>query len=223
MLENIEAIIFDLDGTLVDSMWVWTAIDDEFLGKYGLTQPENFHEGMEGKSYSETAAYFLELFPNLPHTLEELMEEWYEMAYEKYANELILKKGAFDFLQEVHQRGIKLGIATSNKRELAEAVLRSTKVLPLFDSIWTSCEAKAGKPAPDVYLRVAQSLQVEAKRCLVFEDVPNGILAGVNAGMKVCAVEDDFSKNQDEKKRALAEYYIKDYEDIKNNTYEVLK
>ena len=99
MLENIEAIIFDLDGTLVDSMWVWTAIDDEFLGKYGLTQPENFHEGMEGKSYSETAAYFLELFPNLPHTLEELMEEWYGMAYEKYANELILKKGAFDFLQ----------------------------------------------------------------------------------------------------------------------------
>ena len=184
MLENIEAIIFDLDGTLVDSMWVWTAIDDEFLGKYGLTQPE---------------------------------------AYEKYANELILKKGAFDFLQEVHQRGIKLGIATSNKRELAEAVLRSTKVLPLFDSIWTSCEAKAGKPAPDVYLRVAQSLQVEPKRCLVFEDVPNGILAGVNAGMKVCAVEDDFSKNQDEKKRALADYYIKDYEDIKNNTYEVLK
>ena len=50
---------------------------------------------------------FLELFPNLPHTLEELMEEWYGMAYEKYANELILKKGAFDFLQEVHQRGIK--------------------------------------------------------------------------------------------------------------------
>ena len=223
MLEQIKAVIFDLDGTLVDSMWVWTAIDDEFLGKYGLTQPENFHEGMEGNSYSETAAYFLELFPNLPHTLEELMEEWYGMAYEKYANELILKKGAFDFLQEVHQRGIKLGIATSNKRELAEAVLRSTKVLPLFDSIWTSCEAKAGKPAPDVYLRVAQSLQVEPKRCLVFEDVPNGILAGVNAGMKVCAVEDDFSKNQDEKKRALADYYIKDYEDIKNNTYEVLK
>ena len=123
----------------------------------------------------------------------------------------------------IYQRGIKLGIATSNKRELAEAVLRSTKVLPLFDSIWTSCEAKAGKPAPDVYLRVAQSLQVEPKRCLVFEDVPNGILAGVNAGMKVCAVEDDFSKNQDEKKRALADYYIKDYEDIKNNTYEVLK
>ncbi len=223
MLENIEAIIFDLDGTLVDSMWIWTAIDEQFLEKYELTQPENFHEGMEGKSYSETAEYFLQLFPELPHTLDELMEEWYEMAYEKYANELVLKKGAFSFIQEARQRGIKLGIATSNKRELAEAVLSSTKVLSLFDAIWTSCEAKAGKPAPDVYLKVAGSLQVAPKHCLVFEDVPNGILAGVNAGMKVCAVEDDFSKKQTDKKRALADYYIKDYEDIKNNTYEVLK
>lgn len=223
MLENIEAVIFDLDGTLVDSMGIWTAIDEEFLGKYHLTQPENFHEGMEGKSYSETAAYFLKLFPMLPHTLEELMEEWYGMAYEKYAKELTLKKGAYVFLQEIHQKGIKLGLATSNKRELAEAVLRSTKVLPLFDSIWTSCEAKAGKPAPDVYLKVAETLQVDPNHCLVFEDVPNGILAGINAGMKVCAVEDNFSKNQNRKKRALADYYINDYDDIKNNTYEVLK
>lgn len=223
MLESIEAVIFDLDGTLADSMWVWTAIDEAFLDKYGLTQPENFHEGMEGKSYSETAAYFLELFPELTQTLEELMDEWYEMAYEKYSNEVCLKEGAAEFLQDLKGKGIKLGIATSNKRELAESVLKAQKVFELFDSIWTSCEAKAGKPAPDVYLKVAESLQVEPKHCLVFEDVPNGILAGLNAGMKVCAVEDDFSENQTEKKRALADYYIKNYKDIKNNTYEVLR
>lgn len=223
MLEGIEAVIFDLDGTLADSMWVWTAIDEAFLGKYGLTQPENFHEGMEGKSYSETAAYFLELFPELTQTLEELMDEWYEMAYEKYASGIVLKEGASDFLGELKRKGIKLGIATSNKRELAEAVLKSQKVFELFDSIWTSCEAKAGKPAPDVYLKVAESLEVDPEHCLVFEDVPNGILAGLNAGMKVCAVEDAFSKNQTEKKKALADYYIKNYKDIKNNTYEVLK
>lgn len=223
MLEGIEAVIFDLDGTLADSMWVWTAIDEEFLGKYNLTQPENFHEGMEGKSYSETAAYFLELFPELTQTLEELMDEWYEMAYEKYADEIVLKEGAADFLRELKRKRIKLGIATSNKRELAEAVLKSQKVFEMFDSIWTSCEAKVGKPAPDVYLKVAKSLEVDPKHCLVFEDVPNGILAGLNAGMKVCAVEDAFSENQTEKKKVLADYYIKKYKDIKNNTYEVLK
>lgn len=222
MLKDIDAIIFDIDGTLVDSMHVWTDIDDIFLEKYHLEEPENFHEGMEGKSYSETAQYFLDLFPQLPHTKQELEDEWHEMAFEIYTKELQLKKGAYDFIVSMHNAGIKLGIATSNSRDLAEGLLKNNAVWPYLDSVWTSDEAKAGKPAPDVYLKVAESLGVEPERCLVFEDVPNGILAGKNAGMKVCAVEDPFSKAQEKRKRELADYYIQDYNDIKNNTYEVL-
>ena len=222
MLRNIDAIIFDIDGTLVDSMHVWTDIDDIFLEKYHLEEPENFHEGMEGKSYSETAQYFLDLFPELPHTKEELEAEWHEMAFEIYTKELELKTGAYEFIFAMHTAGIKLGIATSNSRDLAEGLLMNTGVWQYLDAVWTSDEAKAGKPAPDVYLRVAESLGVEPSRCLVFEDVPNGILAGKNAGMKVCAVEDPFSKPQEALKRQLADYYIQDYDDIKNNTYEVL-
>lgn len=222
MLENIKALIFDLDGTLVDSMWVWTAIDEDFLEKYNLTEPKYFREGMEGKSYSETAQYFLDIFPELPQTLEELMQEWNEMAYDKYVKEVHLKEGVFDFLHDMHEKGIKLGIATSNQRELAEVNLKANHVFELFDSIWTTCEVKAGKPSPDVYLKVAEELEIQPEHCLVFEDVPMGILAGKNAGMRVCAVEDEFSKPQEEKKRSLADYYIKDYYDIKNNTYEVL-
>ena len=222
MLTNIDAVIFDIDGTLVDSMHVWTDIDDIFLEKYHLEEPENFHEGMEGKSYSETAQYFLDLFPELPHTKQELEDEWHEMAFEIYTKELQLKKGAYDFIVDMHKTGIKLGIATSNSRDLAEGLLMNTGVWQYLDAVWTSDEAKAGKPAPDVYLKVAESLGVKPERCLVFEDVPNGILAGINAGMKVCAVEDPFSKPQEERKRELADYYIQDYDDIKNNTYEVL-
>ena len=222
MLKNIDAIIFDIDGTLVDSMHVWTDIDDIFLEKYQLIEPDNFHEGMEGKSYSETAEYFLELFPQLPHTKKELEEEWHEMAFEIYTKELQLKKGAYEFILDMHMKGMKLGIATSNSRDLAEGFLKNTEVWEYMDSVWTSDEAKAGKPAPDVYLKVAASLGVRPDRCLVFEDVPNGILAGKNAGMMVCAVEDPFSKQQEKRKRELADYYIQDYDDIKNNTYEVL-
>lgn len=223
MLEKIKAIIFDIDGTLMDSMWVWTKIDDIFLEKYHLTEPEGFHEGMEGKSYSETAQYFLELFPELHHfTADEIMNQWHEMAYELYCTQVQLKKGAHEFLYSMHEKGIKLGVATSNKRELALAGLKANGVLEVFDSIWTSCEAGKGKPAPDVYLKVAEELQVAPEYCLVFEDVSMGIMAGKNAGMKVCAVEDDFSRIQREKKRELADYYIQDYDDIKNKTYEVL-
>lgn len=222
MLINTDAIIFDIDGTLIDSMWVWTNIDDMFLEKYNLTEPSDFHEGMEGKSYSETAQYFLDVFPELPHTREELEEEWHQMAYDIYTKEIQLKKGAYEFILQMRKEGKKLGIATSNSRDLAEGVLANNNVLQYFDSVWTSDEAKAGKPAPAVYLRVAESLGVKPEKCLVFEDVPNGILAGKNAGMKVCAVEDSFSKPQEDTKRKLADYFIKDYDDIKNNTYEVL-
>lgn len=222
MLNNIDAIIFDIDGTLIDSMWVWTDIDDKFLEKYNLVEPEGFHEGMEGKSYSETAQYFLDLFPTLPHTREEIEAEWHQMAFEIYTTKIQLKKGAYAFIKSMYDAGIKLGIATSNARDLAEGVLINNKVFDYFHSIWTSDEAKAGKPAPDVYLKVAESLGVIPERCLVFEDVPKGIMAGKHAGMKVCAVEDVFSKPQEVLKRELADYYIQDYDDIKNKTYEVL-
>ena len=222
MLKDIEAIIFDVDGTLIDSMWIWTDIDELFLEKYNLEKPEGFHEGMEGMSYSETAQYFLDLFPSLPHTREELEEEWYDMAYEIYTTQMELKKGAYEFIKAMHEKGIKLGIATSNNRELAEGTLKNNKVFEYMGSIWTSCEAGAGKPNPAVYLNVAKDLGVSPEKCLVFEDVSNGILAGKYAGMKVCAVDDAFSRNQEDKKRQLADYYIQDYDDIKNNTYEVL-
>lgn len=214
MLEQIEAIIFDIDGTLADSMWIWTNIDDLFLAKYNLKEPEGFHKGMEGKSYSETAQYFLDLFPELPHTRQELEDEWHEMAFELYTKELHLKKGAYAFIQKMHEQGVKLGIATSNSRELAEGVLKNNGVLEYFDAVWTADEAMAGKPAPDVYLKAAESLQVAPERCLVFEDVPNGILAGKRAGMKVCAVDDPFSKPQEALKRELADYYIQDFDEV---------
>lgn len=222
MLDNIKAVLFDLDGTLCDSMWVWTAIDDDYIEKYNLTEPEDFHEGMEGLSYTETAEYFLKVFPDLPKTVEDLKREWYEMAIQKYAQEVTLKEGAKNFLQYLKAHDISVGIATSNDRKLVEAFLEGQEATHLIDTISTSCEAKKGKPAPDVYLIAANNLQVAPENCLVFEDVPMGILAGKNAGMKVCAVEDWFSAAQREKKKELADYYICHYDEILNHTFEVL-
>lgn len=222
LLKDIDACIFDFDGTLVDSMWVWTAIDREYFRKYSLSAPDSFHEGMEGMSYSEVAQYFVDLFPSLPLTREEIMEEWTRMAYEKYITEVPPKEGLKEFLTALRSQGKKLGIATSNTRELVEDTLKALGIAELFDTVRSACEVQKGKPAPDVYLLAASDLNAEPSRCLAFEDVPMGILAGKNAGMKVCAVEDDFSKKQAESKRELADYYIQDYRDIKNGTYEVL-
>lgn len=222
MLDGIDAVIFDMDGTLIDSMWIWPSIDEVYLKKYNLVEPENFHEDIEGMSYTEVSQYFIEAFPTLSCTQQEIMDEWTEMARERYMNEAPLKKGAREFILEMRRQGKKIGIATSNGRILVEDTLKALEAAELFDVVRTACEVAKGKPAPDVYLLAAKDMEVDPGRCLVFEDVPMGILAGKNAGMKVCAVDDEFSRYQEEKKRSLADYYIYSYDDIKNETYEVL-
>ncbi|WP_330581373.1 HAD family phosphatase [Murimonas intestini] len=221
ILDNIKAVIFDLDGTLVDSMWMWKDIDIEYLGKYHLSLPESLQQDIEGMSFTETAAYFKENFA-LPRTLEEIKQDWMDMAYEKYRYHVPLKPGAGHFLEDMHSRDIRMGIATSNGRGLVDAVLEARKLGGYFHSVCTACEVAKGKPSPDIYLKVASDLDVKPENCLVFEDIPMGILAGKNAGMSVCAVEDEFSAHQRDKKRAWADYYIETYDDIYTNTYEVL-
>ena len=223
MLENKKAVIFDLDGSLVDSMWIWPEVDVQYMEKYNLTAPVDFHKAIEGMSYTETAQYFLDTFPTLPCTLDDVRREWRDMTYELYTTRVPLKPGALGFLEDMRKRGIALGIATSTARELVDAALKALGVDTFFKSVRTSCEVSAGKPAPDVYLKVAKDLQVRPQECLVFEDVPRGIEAGKNAGMEVCAVDDLFSRPDEAEKKKLADYFIYDYYDIPNHTYEICR
>lgn len=218
MLENKKAVIFDLDGSLVDSMWMWREIDIEFLGARGMELPEDFQQKIEGMSFTETALYSIERF-GLTESVEELKEIWNGMALDKYSHEVGFKPGAEHFLKHCKALGIPMGIATSNSRELVQAVSDSLGLDKYIDVVVTACEVNRGKPAPDVYLKAAEKLNVPPKDCLVFEDVPAGILAGKNAGMTVCAVEDIYSLDLTEEKRRLADYYITDYIQVLEHTY----
>lgn len=213
MLEGIKAVIFDLDGTLVDSMWMWKEIDIEFLGRYGYECPDDLQSVIQGMSFSETAVYFKERF-KLSMTLHEIKEIWVQMSIEKYRSEVPLKAGVEPFLAYLRSMNIRTGIATSNGRDMVDAVLMSLNVDRLFDRVTTACEVASGKPSPDIYLKVAADLCVKPEDCLVFEDIPAGILAGKRAGMRVCAIEDEFSLNLTKEKKELADYYIKDYEEL---------
>ena len=115
-----------------------------------------------------------------------------------------------------------MGIATSSSRELLDTAMEALGLSGYMDYCLTSCEAGAGKPAPDIYLKVARELGADPKECLIFEDTPTGMQAGINAGSKVCAVEDNFSKSRKELIFQLADYYIESYDDILNGTYQVL-
>ena len=210
MLQDIKAVIFDLDGSLVDSMWMWRAIDIEYLGRFGIPLPEDLQSRIEGMSFSETAVYFKEHFP-IPDSIDQIKEDWNCMAWDKYANEVPLKPGIPEFLERCREEGIKFGIATSNSRQLVENIAKVHNLRDYFSCIMTGCDVAHGKPSPDIYLAVAEGLDCPPSQCLVFEDIIPGIQAGKAAGMRVCAVEDAYSVNDRERKKALADYYISDY------------
>ncbi len=221
MLDHIQAVIFDLDGTMVDSMWMWKDIDIEYLGRYGVPLPDTLQKEIEGMSFSETAVYFKEHF-GIDKSLDEIKNDWYDMAYEKYAHEVPLKEGVLDFLKLLKSRGIRTGIATSNGIRLVQAVMDAHGLTEYIDVVRTACDVAKGKPAPDIYLKVAEVCGVEYESCLVFEVVPMGVLAGKNAGMTVCAVDDPCSMDQVEEKRRFADYYMNSFADIFTGKYELL-
>lgn len=212
-IKELEAVIFDLDGSLVDSMWMWKKIDMEYLERFGISLPENLQQEIEGMSFVETAGYFKEHF-QIPDSIEEIGETWNRMAWDKYMYEVPLKPGVMDFLHTCRSHRIKLGIASSNSSALIMNVLEAHHIRDFFDCIKSGTDVIKGKPAPDIYLHVAKELNVNPQNCLVFEDITQGILAGKSAGMKVCAVEDAYSSEQWEEKIRLADLYISSYDEL---------
>lgn len=210
---EIKACLFDLDGTLVDSMWMWPDIDREYLARFGISYKADIDKDIAGMSLTDTAKYFKERF-GIKDSIEKIKADWEEMSVYKYANEVEAKLGAIEFLKDLKEKNIKIGIGTSNGRAMVNAVMKSLELDKYIDVVVTSCEVKNSKPAPDVYIKLMDILKVKASNCLVFEDIPAGIKAGKSAGAITFAMKDEFSKKQDREKRELADYFIEDFREV---------
>ncbi len=213
MLEDRKAIIFDIDGTLLDSMGMWADIDREYLAKFDIPRPDDLQRLLEGLSYYETAVFFKDYF-HLPDSLDQIQQEWSDMAFDRYVRTIPFKPGAESFIREAHRRGIPMAIASSNSRELIEAMMDHRGMHGYFATIETCGDYENSKPAPDIYLGAAAHLGVVPEDCLVFEDIIAGIRAGKSAGMKVCALYDAHSADTDEEKHQLADFYVQDFQNL---------
>ncbi|WP_082174038.1 HAD family hydrolase [Clostridium niameyense] len=212
-MNNLKAAIFDLDGTLIDSMDIWNKIDTDFLTKRNLKVPINLKEEIETLTFEEGATYFKNRF-KLTESIEDILEEWNNMAYKEYAHNINLKKGAKNFLNLLKYRGIKIAIATSNTTPLVNAVLKNNNILNLFDVITTIDEVSRGKDFPDIYLLTSKKLNIDPKNCIVFEDILPALKGAKAAGMKVIAVYDTYSSKYKKQMESLADLYINDYDEI---------
>lgn len=216
MLNNIKGAIFDLDGTLIDSMSVWKDIDLNYIKEIGHADEVDFKQlkkDINHLSFDDTAKYFKERF-NINSTIEEICARWREMAIDSYKNKVKLKSGAREFLTELKNSGVKIAIATSNSRELATLVLESNGVLNLFENITLTSEVERGKNFPDVYNLCAQRLELSEKDCMVFEDILIAVEGAKKGNFKVTAVYDESSDHHKEEIKNLADIYINSYSEL---------
>lgn len=212
-MDNFKAVIFDLDGTLIDSMGVWAQIDEEYLGQFGYEVPLNLQEEITHLTLTETAIYFKEKF-NIEDNIENIISTWHTMALHHYSNTIKLKDNVIPFLNKLKDKGIKIALATSNSVPLLEATLKNNNIYHYFDVITTTEEVKKSKDNPDIYLRSAQKLNITPKDCLVFEDIIQAVKGAKSAGMTVYAIYDKSAAHQKDELLNIADKYILNYNEV---------
>lgn len=208
------AALFDLDGTLLDSMWVWREVDRAFFKEIDIPEPEDYARSIQGMSFRETAEYTVRRF-GLRQSTEEIMAGWMRMTGDAYARRVALKPGALDYLRGLKRAGVKLAVVTANRETLFGPTLRRWGAWELFDAVCTSADVgDAGKGDGALFRLAASRLGVAPEDCAVFEDTLEGVRGAREAGMRVYAVRDVGYEHHPEQIAALADGVLGDFTEM---------
>jgi HAD superfamily hydrolase (TIGR01509 family) len=187
---NPQGVIFDMDGTLLDSLTAWKNLADNFLIKNNLTQTTELIKQIEKLTLEKVAHLFAEKFA-LNLTGDEIFSQWQEEMTYQYLHKITSKPGVKEFLQELAERKIKCCVATLTDKHLAEMALDNLGLLQYMQFVITVGEVGKPKSDPQIYLEAAAKMQLDKKNCLVFEDALYAIISAKQAGFAVCGILDE--------------------------------
>lgn len=214
-LRNYDALIFDLDGTILDSMEVWNEVDEIFLGKRGFKVDKEYTDTVKSCSMTQSAEYTIRRY-GLKESPEEVIAEWEATVEKEYRSNIKLKNGAREFLKEAKDMGLKIACATALNRKNAVNSLRNNDVLSFFENMTTLEDLgnEVNKSDPSIFLLVSSKLGVDPSRCLVFEDVLGAIEGAKKGGFGTVIVYDRLSAGDYEKGVNTADFHISDWSSV---------
>lgn len=212
-MPNFAGAIFDLDGTLLNSMFLWKQIDHDFLLLRGIEVPDGYLQAIAHMGAVRTADYTIELF-GLDEKPEEMIAEWTKMAMDFYANKVELKSGATEYLEYLKSRGVKLAVATANDECLYMPALVHTDILKYFDAVVSVNDVSRGKGFPDVYELAASKIGLSPSECVVFEDVLTAVNGARDGGFRVIGVYDETSNSDKEDMKRLTERFVCGFDEL---------
>lgn len=209
---RIKGAIFDLDGTLIDSMPLWRNLGARYLRLKGLTDiPQDLDERLKTMSFSQAAHYF-QCEYGINETEMEIIDGVNRLIMQGYREEVPLKAFVRPFLEKLKENGVKMCIATATEKPLALAALRRLDIEAYFSDIITCSEIGLGKDQPDFFPKALESLGTPVQDTVVFEDSLHAALSAKNAGFIVVGVFDESGRKDKEKMKAFVHCYLDSFD-----------
>lgn len=205
----IKGAIFDVDGTLLDSMAIWEDAGVRYLEKMGLEPEKGLSGILHPMSVEEGAAYLKEHY-GLRQNTEQIVSDVLEVVRDFYENEALPKPGAKEFLKKLSEQGLPMAAATSSDRMHIEVAFKRLGIRSYFRRIFTCSEVGAGKNKPDIYQRAAEELGTKPEETYVFEDMLHAIRTAADAGFRTVGVYDRFSEEDQEELKKMTDIYLPD-------------
>ena len=210
---DIKAVIFDMDGTLIDSTGIWHEIDKEFFAKRNMELPPDYAQHIVHLGLTQAAVYTKETY-HLEESIQDIMKEWHDMSIDMYKYHVPLKEGALELLKLFKKNGIKMAIATANDEPLYRPCIDRLGIGEYFDEIADVNTAKEGKQSAKIYLDLAKKLASEPRNTLVLEDMPTCVKTAFKSGFLTVAVYDHASKAYNQEKKDNSHLFVKDFSEL---------
>ena len=212
-MRQIQGAVFDVDGTLLDSMEIWENLSERYLESMGVKPEPGLSRILNTMSTRQGTQYLIEHY-GLQLDIRQAMEGINKMLYGFYSCEAPLKEGVAECLEELKRQKIPMIVVTSSDRVNVEAAFTRNGILSYFQEILTCSEMHTDKTKPDIFLEAARRLQAAPADILVFEDVLHALKTAGKAGFQTAAVFDRYSAGQEKEIRETADYYLKTFKEF---------